>query len=120
MNNINVLLVDDIDLVLEATSSFLKKEFNVFTASNGMEAWNILKAQEVDCLVTDVNMPVMNGIELLKTMKEKKCDIKTIVVSGNYELSVEEDFAGLKVDAYFEKPYPPRDLVEMTKTLLER
>ncbi len=120
MSNSNILLVDDVDLVLKPTASFLKREFNVFTASNGIEAWNILSAQGVDCLITDVNMPIMNGIELLKKMKENNCDIKTIVVSGTYDLSAKEEFTGLEVDAYFTKPYRPSDLIKKVKTLLER
>ena len=120
MNNINVLLVDDAKMVLEVSANSLKREFNVFTALNGKEAWEMLKSQKFDCLVTDVNMPVMDGIELIRKMKENNLDIKTIVISSKYDLFTNKEYAEVTADATFRKPYPPSDLVEMIKTLLEK
>ena len=114
-----VLLVDDEAIVLEAIAFSLKREFNVFTASNGMAAWDILEAQKIDCLITDVNMPVMNGIELLEKMKGNDCKIKTIVVSGAHSLTDKKSFSGLEVDAYITKPFRANDIARTIKTLLE-
>ena len=117
MKKINVLLVDDMVLVLESTAAFLKREFNVYTAGNGKEAWDILQSQEIDCLVTDANMPTMNGFELLTKIDEKNYDIKTILVNGAYDMSAKGESVGLKVDAYIQKPYWPNDLIETIKNL---
>ncbi|MBE9504454.1 MAG: response regulator, partial [Proteobacteria bacterium] len=59
-----ILLVDDEPVLLESTAEYLSKEFHVHLASNGAEAWEILNKENIDCLVTDINMPVMNGFEL--------------------------------------------------------
>ena len=115
----SILLVDDLDIVLEPTANFLKRKFDVFTASNGIEAWDILESRKIDCLITDVNMPVMDGIELLKKMKGNDYKIKTIVVSGAYDLTDKKSFSGLEVDEYIAKPYLPNDLIRAINTLLE-
>ncbi len=96
-----------------------RHQFNVFTSSNEMKAWDILTTHKVDCLITNVNMPVMNGIELLKKMKENDYKIKTIVVSGAYGLTDKKSFSGLEVDAYFTKPFRVNDIARTIKALLE-
>ena len=120
VHNINILLVDDVHITLESSAYSLKRYFNVFTALNGMEAWNVLESQRIDCLITNVNMPVMNGVELLKRVQKNNYYIETIMVSGVYDLSIEEEFAGLNVDAYITKPYVVGGITGRIKTLLER
>ena len=119
MNNIKVLLVDDVDFVLASTRSSLKREFDVYTATNGKEALDILQSRKIDCLVTDINMPVMDGIELLKEINENGIDIKTIVIQGTYDHRLKKAFTGLKVDIFIKKPYLPNDLIKGIRTLLE-
>jgi len=79
----NILIVDDKLSILYAVEICLKKDFNIFTASNGLEAWDIIKVQEIHCMVTDIEMPVMNGIELIEKIREANYNIITIVASGN-------------------------------------
>ena len=119
LNNINVLLVDDEPLVLDCNAMCLKKQFNIFKASNGLEAWNILKTQEIHCLVTDVNMPVMNGIELIEKNREANYNIRTIVASGSDDPNISERISELEVDAYLPKPYQVEDLQEIIKNLVK-
>ena len=85
-----------------------------------MEAWDIITTQKIDCLVTDIDMPVMNGIELIRKMKENNYDIKTIMVSGNYDLFSNGQYAEVEVAARIRKPFPPSDLIKMMRTSLER
>lgn len=118
MDKRNVLIVDDADVVLESTADYLEMEYNILTATNGMDAWKILSSNEVDCLITDINMPVMDGYELLRKMKESKCHVKTIVVSGTSGKFEDGRLSEVDIDGFFVKPYFVKDLSDKIKTLL--
>ena len=64
----NVLIVDDEEtllLIIETRFEDYKDQFKVLTASNGKEAIQILESNVIDFVVTDLNMPILDGIELL-------------------------------------------------------
>lgn len=73
MNEIRVILVDDHSMIRYGLRSFLEGDRIVVVAEakNGNEALEILKKEEIDVLVTDIMMPVMDGIELTKQVAEK-------------------------------------------------
>ncbi|UCE92991.1 MAG: response regulator transcription factor [Flavobacteriaceae bacterium] len=73
MNEIRVILVDDHSMIRFGLRSFLEGDRIVVVAEakNGNEALEILKKEEIDVLVTDIMMPVMDGIELTKQVAEK-------------------------------------------------
>jgi len=65
------------------------KNLNIFEASNGVEAIDQLTKQKIDIMITDIEMPVMNGLELIRNIKQKSefKHLPIIVVSSykNYE-----------------------------------
>jgi putative nucleotidyltransferase with HDIG domain len=79
-----ILLVDDDDALLEISSEYfeLKKEYRIITASNGMEALAIIKKETVDCCVTDINMPHMDGLELAEQIRKIDNTIPVIIITG--------------------------------------
>ena len=113
-----ILLVDDEPVILDSAAEYLSQEFNVHKASNGVEAWEILNKEKIDCLVTDIKMPIMNGFELLEKINASDISIKTIVVSGVIQPWCLVKFQDLGLDAYCAKPYDIRKLKEMIKSTL--
>ena len=80
-----VLLVDDEADFLICAKNFLNvyaEQLNVLVASNGQQALEILNANPVDLLVTDIKMPVMDGVELLTHLSRKHLDISVIVITA--------------------------------------
>ena len=80
-----VLIVDDEKTFLILAENFLKvyaDQINVLVASNGRQALHILETRKVDLLVTDINMPEMDGIELLLNLSRKNLDIHVFVITG--------------------------------------
>ncbi|RPI74346.1 MAG: sigma-54-dependent Fis family transcriptional regulator [Ignavibacteriales bacterium] len=74
-----ILVVDDEDIIRESLSFILKKEgFIVEEAANGKEAYDKIKADSFDVVISDLEMPVMKGTELLEEIK--RLDIKTSVI----------------------------------------
>jgi two-component system chemotaxis response regulator CheY len=71
MKSQTILLVDDSDMVLRLASILLKKAgYTVINATNGEEGLNKLDGQEIDLLITDLNMPEMDGIALIQAMRK--------------------------------------------------
>ena len=84
MSIIKIILVDDHVLVRDGIKALLEdqQDFNVINeASNGIDALKVLTSSVPDLMIIDIRMPEMNGIELVKAIKEKYKDIKTLVLS---------------------------------------
>ena len=100
-----LLVIDDDPAVLGPIKRFLEKEeYEVFTAANGKEGLSIIEKSKIDVLITDINMPDMNGIQVLENAKKFYQDIEGIVVTGQTDeaMAIEALRAGA-VD-YITKP----------------
>ena len=80
-----VLYAEDEDLIRVLVTKFLSKHFEVLTACNGSEALDIYKSTGADILVTDLTMPQMNGIELIKALKEINSELPVFVTTAHSE-----------------------------------
>lgn len=102
-----ILIVEDNKEILHYLNQGLSELFNTIGAYNGEEALEILKEKDVDVVVTDVMMPVMDGIKLCKTIKQniRTCHIPVIILSAKSE--VKDQMEGLQVgaDDYIPKPF---------------
>jgi len=110
--NMEVLLVEDDELVLFSTEQTLKGHgFKVATASSGSKALEVLKSRPIDVMVTDLVIPGINGLELLKKAKALNKDISVILYTayGNTQVVVDAMRAG--VDDFFTKPFQPEELL---------
>ncbi len=78
-----LLIVDDETDVREfAANFFRKRKINVITANNGEEALDLVDKESPDLVLLDIKMPGIDGIETLKRLKEKKQEIKVMMVTG--------------------------------------
>jgi len=67
-----IMVVDDFDVIRELVSLILRKEgHEVLESRNGREALDLLSDNKIDMLITDLNMPEMDGIELVKTVRSR-------------------------------------------------
>ena len=88
MRQIKILLVDDHQIIIDGIKSLLDNVENVKVAgeaNNGMEALNTLKVLTVDIVLMDIDMPVMNGIDAAKHIKENFKETKVIILSMHHE-----------------------------------
>ncbi|MBD66459.1 MAG: hypothetical protein CME62_14705 [Halobacteriovoraceae bacterium] len=88
----NLLLVDDEPLILKNLKFNLEDYAeNIFTAENGLIALDVLAEQNIQCVVCDINMPKMNGVEVIKAIREKGNNVPFIFYTahGNHELMME-------------------------------
>jgi|SRR3989344_3356164 len=95
-NKIKVLVVDDTESVAVSIAMILNDgRYDVVTASNGREAWELLnRGEKFDVIISDYNMPKMNGIGLLLNVRndsrQEVVDIPFILMSGNRAVSDED------------------------------
>lgn len=87
---ITVLLVDDDQRLLEIFKEGLEDlSFHVFTALNGVEAKAIYDQKKIDCLITDISMPEMNGVELVTYVRDSNLELPIFFITGYMDYSRE-------------------------------
>jgi CheY-like chemotaxis protein len=109
-----VLIVEDQDLVRRSMRVWLEQAgHEVEEASDGESGLRLLGDHRVDLVVTDIIMPNIEGLELIRRLRQRHPDVKIVVVSGSPPMgSVSMLDAALKLGANFAvaKPFTPRDL----------
>ena len=121
--NVKVLIVDDEPDILEFMEYNLKKEgYQVLQAKNGKEAVEIAKKEFPHLVILDIMMPIMDGIEACRVMREipeLQNTLITFLTARNEEYS---QLAGFDVgaDDYISKPIKPRIMLSRVKALLRR
>ena len=121
----NVLVVDDsatIRAVIAKTLTMAEIPVNeLYQASNGKEALDILDANWVDVVFADINMPVMDGLEMVDKMSEDGLlkTVPVIVVSTEGSTTRMEELKAKGVSAYVHKPFTPELIREVMDSVME-
>lgn len=117
----SLLIVEDDKDVLSYTVSIFKGEYKVMTAGNGKEGVEMALKNLPDLIISDVMMPVQNGIELCHQVKSNELTSHIPVLLLTAKASEESQLKGLKTgaDAYVTKPFNPNILKVRVEKLLE-
>ena len=121
LTNKSILYIEDDIELQEQIATIFKKFFNkVYLADNGYDAYDIYQKHHlsIDIIITDIHMPDMNGIDVLKTIKSDK-NLPVIMLSGKDSPQLIETAKELGVDDFLPKPFRDEELVEKVKTLVE-
>ena len=115
-----ILVVEDENLLRENYVDHLESQyFNVLAASNGIEALEVLAQNHVDIVLSDVRMPLMDGLDLLRQIRlTYQRQPKVFIMSGGNNVSLEQ-FKMLSIDGYFEKPFEIAKLVAAINLIYE-
>jgi len=121
-----ILIVDDELNMRLVLSAMLKKEgFEVSSASNGLEALQILKSNKIDVVITDLKMPDIDGMELLTSVSEQYPKIPVIMITAHGSIATAVEALKKGAFDYITKPFELDDLknviskAEKTRTLNE-
>lgn len=108
-----VLVVDDADFMRMMLKDILTRfGHSVLQAKNGQEGLNILQDEAVDVCVLDICMPGMDGIEVLRRIKEEHPEVKVVMLSALSQESNVKQTLQLGADAFVVKPFQAECLVE--------
>lgn len=124
-----ILVVDDNQDILNVIALVLEMHnFDTFVAPNGEVALKILKRIEVDMVITDIIMPEIEGIGLIREIRKKGTPIKILAISGGDQGYMDKDKASkfayldmakaLGADQTLRKPFENEELIDVVKQLL--
>jgi len=101
----NILIVDDDDAVRGILLDLLSEKYECNTASSAEEAFQFLEIEDYDVVLTDIAMPGLTGIELLKRIQLKDLEMPVIFISGKNGDHDPDGLVKLGAFAYVRKPF---------------
>ena len=117
----NILVVEDEEaLALGVRDALQHSNYRVDVLHDGREALEALRRQDYDLLVLDLMLPGMNGLEILRTLRDENREVRVIILSA---LADEKDVLTgfeLGADDYVPKPFSPRELVARVEAQFRR
>jgi DNA-binding NtrC family response regulator len=114
-----ILIVDDEPLIIEVRSEHFKTAYDIETAMNGTDALASVLRQRPDLMLLDINMPRMNGVEVLKDVKKIDESIHVIMVTANEQVSLAADALKSGALGYVPKPFDFRYLDHMVASIFD-
>jgi len=106
-----VLIVDDNPNMSNLLSDMLEVfDFSSQRAADGEEALSILHQQDFSLLITDLRMPKMTGLELLKAVKDQYPELPVVVITGYSTEATEQELVSAKADGFLNKPFRMNDI----------
>lgn len=107
-----MLIVEDNADLLELMKQALSKHYRVVTAKNGKQAWNVIQKEPLDIVVSDVMMPIMDGIELTRLIKNDQSfwQLPVILLTAKDRQEDENEGYAIGADAYITKPFSFEEL----------
>ena len=120
MERIRILLVDDDCMNSELLRKFLEVEgYEVEYAENGRVGWEMYSASRPDLVLLDINMPLMNGFELARMIREQDRDVLIFFLTDRTEKADRLKGFNLKGNDYIPKPFYPEELIAKIKERFE-
>lgn len=104
MTRNKVLIVDDDNMTLQTLSMALEDDYDTLTATNGLNALNVLAREDIDVILSDLDMPGLNGIELLARINEMEHPVPVIVITGQGTIETAVEAMKLGACDYVTKP----------------
>lgn len=116
-----ILIVEDNEDMLDFLHSDLEEHYTVLQAENGFDALRVLENEHVDLIVTDIMMPVMDGLDLCRNVKEdfNHSHIPIILLTAKNTISAKIQGLETGADAYIDKPFSPEYLQAQISSLLD-
>ena len=99
-----ILIVEDEPISLEMLSKTLKEDYDVLTADNGKKGFELYKKFNPHIIISDLNMPIMNGIELIQKIRELDQNSKIIITTFKNDVQTLLQATELKLFKYLIKP----------------
>ena len=114
-----ILAVDDEPVVLDSFRRILVLEgFSVDTVENGPEALHLIQRHDYDFVFTDLKMPGMDGVEVVKAVKHLRPDVDVVVITGYGTIETAVETLQHGACEYVQKPFTAEELSEFTRRIL--
>ena len=119
LKELKLLFVEDeADLLQIIEDTLNKLNLNFMTAVNGEEALKVLEQNsDIDYVITDINMPIMNGLDMIKNIRERKIDVGVVIMSAHTETEYIKKSEEYGVEDYLLKPF---DFIKFIDLMIQK
>ncbi|MBN20295.1 MAG: response regulator [Bdellovibrionaceae bacterium] len=115
-----ILIVDDVEDLRESLAdSFEIRGFKIVQAENGVDALELMKSETVDVVLSDIRMPEMDGVELLKAIKQKDPRKPPVLIMSGFSDYDREQVTSLGALDLVEKPFDFDQITEIINEALK-
>ena len=121
MRILKLLIVEDDPKLCQLYSIVLNKAgYETVCADNGQMAWDILEKEHIDLILTDLMMPVMDGYEFIRSVRQSNPLIPVLIITAKDDFQSKSRGFGLGSDDYMTKPVDVNEMVLRVRALLRR
>ncbi len=118
---LKILIVEDDEKLSQLYKIVLTKAgYETVLAANGQEAWDIFDTEHIDMVITDVMMPVLNGYDFVKILRQENPLIPVLMITAKDDYPSKSKGFTLGIDDYMTKPIDVNEMVLRVKALLRR
>ena len=117
-----ILIIDDSREIIEALKAFFERKYDILTAYDGFDGLQAFEQNEdsIDLVITDLDLPGLNGLALISIFKKKYPEIPAILITG-WKVGLEATRTKIFADLVLEKPFEVSDLDKsVTRLLISR
>ncbi len=118
---IKILIIDDEDIILKSCLRILKRreDFEIDTAMDGIEGLEKAKQEKYDLVITDLKMPRLGGMDVLKTLRTEQPDVTVIIFTGFATVETTREALKLGAFDYIPKPFTPDELISVVDNAIK-
>ncbi|HMQ11434.1 MAG TPA: response regulator [Oligoflexia bacterium] len=116
----NILLVEDDTANNELLNQILSKDYVVFSATQGLEALDIMNQHKIDLVLSDIKMPKMDGMDLLRALKTINPNIEIILMTAHGSIELAVDAIKKGASDFISKPFRKASLLRSIEKCFER
>ncbi len=121
MNNVKILYVEDEAITQIIVKKILKKiSGKLYIAENGQEGFELFKVYRPDIVITDLRMPIMNGIDMIKKIRDYDQECGIIINTEVDDIEYIIKSVDIGIDKYLVKPIEKEEIIEAIKNVLKK
>ncbi len=115
-----LVIEDEEDLVYALAKGLRKEGYAVDTATDGQEGWSLAQINSYDLVILDLNLPELDGLQILRYLRQKSSDVKVLILTARTEIDDRVKGLDLGADDYLIKPFHFKELKARIRALLRR
>ncbi|HOK40995.1 MAG TPA: response regulator [bacterium] len=117
-----ILIVDDDKDIIDIIVNFLELKYlpdkmKIYKATNGKDALNIALKEFPDLIITDLDMPVMDGASFIKELRKRYIEVPVLAISAHSVFK--DNYKEYKANEFIKKPIDPDELYQKIETILK-
>ena len=116
----SILIVDDEVGPRESLRMILKPIYEIYTATNGDEALQVIQDENIDLVTLDLRMPGLSGIDVLREIKKVRAEVEVIVITGYGTLTNAQEAIRYGAGDFISKPFNVADIIAIISKSFER